>query len=155
MAYGNPYFQNYPYTGNYPQMGAVPDLMGQYKAPYQQAMAMQNPQQMPMQNAQAAGNDMIWVQGEAGMKAYFVAPNCTVTLWDSENPVIYLKSADANGVPSTRTLDWTERTTQKPLNHVCQCAGKYASAEEVRAMADEIAALKKQIEGMNMKDAES
>jgi hypothetical protein len=26
----------------------------------------------------------IWVQGEAGAKSYLVAPNKTVTLWDSE-----------------------------------------------------------------------
>mgnify|MGYP001025061831 CR=1 FL=1 len=34
-----------------------------------------------------------WVQNEAGMKAYVVARNSTVVLWDFENPVIYIKSA--------------------------------------------------------------
>ena len=42
---------------------------------------------------------IIWVSGEAGAKAYLVAPNNTVQLWDSESQTIYLKSADACGMP--------------------------------------------------------
>ena len=63
-------------------------------------------------------NGIIWVQGEAGAKSYLVAPNTTVQLWDSESPVIYLKSADASGMPSIKTLDYTvrESTNQKPVN---------------------------------------
>ena len=29
------------------------------------------------------GQSMIWVQGEEGARAYMVAPNSTVPLWDS------------------------------------------------------------------------
>lgn len=54
-------------------------------------------------------NALIWVQGEAGAKSYLVAPNSTVTLWDSESQTIYIKSADATGMPSIRTLDYTIR----------------------------------------------
>jgi hypothetical protein len=50
-----------------------------------------------------------WVQGEAGAKSYLVAPNNTVTLWDSEAQVIYLKTADASGLPSMKILDYTIR----------------------------------------------
>lgn len=50
-----------------------------------------------------------WVQGEAGAKSFLVAPGNTVTLWDSEAQVIYLKSADASGMPSMRILDYTIR----------------------------------------------
>lgn len=53
--------------------------------------------------------DIIWVQGEAGAKAYLVAPNTTVTLWDSESPTIYVKTSDGRGIPSMRVLDFTER----------------------------------------------
>jgi hypothetical protein len=49
------------------------------------------------------------VQGEAGAKSYLVAPNSTVTLWDSEAQSIYLKSADAAGMPSIKVLDYTIR----------------------------------------------
>ena len=65
--------------------------------------------QPPVQNQQINDNPMIWVQGEAGAKAYPVAPNTTVVLWDSERTVIYIKRADANGVPTMRIFDYTER----------------------------------------------
>lgn len=54
---------------------------------------------------------IIWVQGESGAKGYLVAPNTTVQLWDSEAQVIYLKTADASGMPSIKTLDYTIRDT--------------------------------------------
>ena len=53
---------------------------------------------------------IIWVQGEAGAKAYSVAPGTTIQLWDSEDQVIYLKSADISGMPSMRVLEYTERS---------------------------------------------
>lgn len=128
MAYGN-YGNNYggyygnPYQMMYPQSGAMPDMLNQYKSPYQaqmpqqmaqmpQQMTQQMPQapQMPQQGQVETRNGRIWVQGEEGAKAFIVAPGCTAELWDSENPTIYLKSADQSGVPSMRILDWTERT---------------------------------------------
>lgn len=62
--------------------------------------------QMPQAN-QSTG--IIWVQGEAGAKSYLVAPNTTVQLWDSEENVIYLKTADSSGMPSMKILDYTIR----------------------------------------------
>lgn len=55
------------------------------------------------------GGSLIWVQGEAGAKSYLVAPNTTVALYDSERQTIYLKSADASGMPSMKVLDYTIR----------------------------------------------
>lgn len=74
-------------------------------------MQMQ-PTQMQTQQADSGG--IIWVQGEAGAKAYLVAPGNTVQLWDSESQTIYLKSADMSGMPSMRILDYTERNTAQP-----------------------------------------
>ena len=88
--------------GMYPQ--AVPDQLAQLRQNHQM-QAMQQPTVQPQ--GEPAG--IIWVQGEAGAKAYLVAPGSTVQLWDSENPVIYLKSADMSGMPSMRVLDYTER----------------------------------------------
>lgn len=68
----------------------------------------QMPAQQPQQQNQNQ-NNIIWVQGEAGEKSYLVAPNTTVPLWDSENQVIYLKSADAMGRPTVKILDYTIR----------------------------------------------
>lgn len=65
-------------------------------------------QQQPMfqqqDQRQQNGDGRIWVQGEVGAKAYLVAPNNTVALWDSEQQVIYLKTVMPNGVPSMTKL---------------------------------------------------
>ena len=60
-------------------------------------------------NTQQNTSGLIWVQGEAGAKSYMVAPNNTVALWDSESQTVYLKSADASGMPSMRILDYSIR----------------------------------------------
>lgn len=80
----------------------------QYQA-YQQPYQMQNQQQL--QNPQQMNSGIIWVSGEAGARGYMVAPNTTVQLWDSDAQVIFLKSADASGMPSMKILDYTIRET--------------------------------------------
>ena len=131
MAYNQPYYNG----GYYPQYqnGAVPDMLGQYKGQYQQPI-----QQKPT-------NDIIWVQGEAGAKGYLVAPNNTVVLWDTENPVIYVKSADASGIPSMRVLDFEERNVnsqnngeKSPTTHKCTCGDKFATKEQLNAVEGKI-----------------
>ena len=84
------------YANNFPMS------YGQYYQQYQYQMPTQ--MSAPQQNT-----GITWVQGEAGAKSFFVAPNTTVQLWDSERQTIYLKSADASGMPSIKTLDYTIR----------------------------------------------
>ena len=61
----------------------------------------------------AQNNGIIWVQGEAGAKAYPVAAGNSVVLLDSENSVFYVKSTDTSGMPMPlRVFDFTERTSQ-------------------------------------------
>ncbi len=149
--YGNPYYQQPNYYGN---NGAAPDMLNQMKGQYQPQMVQQPmpqpmmPPQMPTAPANQT-NDIIWVQGEAGAKAYLVAPNNTVTLWDSESSTIYLKSADANGVPSMRVLDFTERTTnapKSPVEHVCKCGNNFIPKSELNAINAKFEALTSKIE---------
>lgn len=90
MAYNN----GFPVSYGYSQM----------QAPIQ--APMQAPIQAPMPQP---NTNLVWVQGEAGAKSYLVAPNNTLPLWDSEAQVIYLKSADASGMPSMKILDYTIR----------------------------------------------
>ena len=95
MAYNNGFPVSYPqyYMPQYqPQVPQVPQIQSQ-----------------PVQQQPQMNSNLIWVQGEAGAKSYQVAPNSAVQLWDSENQTIYLKSADANGIPSIKTLDYTIR----------------------------------------------
>lgn len=80
----------------------------------QQPMPQQMPAQavqQPVQPSQPVSNGIIWVQGEAGAKSHLVAPNTTVALWDSEAQRIFLKSADAAGMPSMKILNYTIEET--------------------------------------------
>lgn len=94
----------------------------------------QNVAQTPYNQPQTASNGIIWVQGEAGAKSYLVAPNNTVQLWDSEDQVIYLKSADASGMPSMKILDYKIREVNQPLAAptVAQGGDLYATKEELK-----------------------
>ena len=84
-----------------------------FPAGYQPAQMLYPQQNIPQQqNVQQQQTSMIWIQGEAAAKSYLVAPNSTVTLWDSESPTIYVKSTDSAGIPSMRIFDYKERTAE-------------------------------------------
>ncbi len=78
--------------------------------PYMAQQPMQMPQQIPQVQPQQQNQQRNWVQGIAGAKSFLVAPGQTVDLWDSEDTIIYLKSADASGIPSMQILDYTVRS---------------------------------------------
>jgi hypothetical protein len=122
--------------------GASPDMLTQFKYPYQMPqIGMPMTPMMPSQPKPTEG--FIWVQGEAGAKAYLVAPNNTVMLWDSENPIIYVKSADASGMPSMKILDFVERKPTEPKN----ATDKYVTTDQFEMLKSELESLKKNIEG--------
>ena len=73
------------------------------------------------------------MQGEAAAKSYMVAPGNTVQLWDSEEKIIYLKSADPSGMPSMKILDYTIRGEEKE-----QPAVVYATKEDLDALAEKV-----------------
>ena len=98
-------------------------------------------QQSQAQQSQPMNSSLIWVQGEAGAKSYLVAPNTTVQLWDSESQVIYLKSADASGMPSMKILDYKIRESAQPSQS--QVAGNLQSTEYVTR--DELTAFENKI----------
>jgi len=99
---------------------------------YQQPVSGQN---------QAVNQGIIWVSGEAGAKSYLVAPNATVTLWDSESQTIYVKSADASGMPSMKVFEYKERVNE-PSN------GAYATRTEIESINERLEELKSQIEAI-------
>ena len=103
---------------------------GGFPATYQPMFQAQQ-YQAPQQQNQQGG--LIWVQGEAAAKSYMVAPGNTVQLWDSEEKVIYLKSADPSGMPSIKILDYTIRGEEKETP-----AEEYATKAEVAALAEKI-----------------
>ena len=97
------------------------------------------PQGNSFQNG--TGSNLIWVQGEAGAKSYLVAPNQTVVLWDSEQNSIYLKSADASGMPSIKILDYTIRN-EMPQKADISAQKDFATKDDVEYLKKEINALK-------------
>ena len=129
MAYNQSYYAPYYQPNFYNQNGASPDMLSQMKGQYQPQMQMQAPQ-MPMQ---AQSSDFIWVLGEVEAVSFPVAPNNTVTLWDKNQPTIYIKSANAQGVPSMRILDFVERSQNAPKtaqNESFNFDGKFVTIEK-------------------------
>lgn len=77
-----------------PYMGAPQTTYNASNAPAQQ------------QNTQL--NVFAYVNGLEGAKAFFVPPNGRVLLMDSDNPVFYMKTANAMGQTSVRTFKFEE-----------------------------------------------
>lgn len=147
-----PYNSYFP-AGYQPVQNFYPQYA--YAQQPQQPQAVQPAPQTPQapQNAQPMSSNIIWVSGEAGAKAYLVAPNTTVQLWDSERQTIYLKSADASGMPSIKTLDYTIR--EMPQNNVVLASdgvsSTFATKDEVNILAERITALQSKIDGFTAK----
>lgn len=98
-------------------------------------------------------NGIIWVSGEAGAKAYLVAPNNTVQLWDSESQTIYLKSADASGMPSMKVLDYTIRESAQnapnlPVKQQNEDLSIYATREALDGVTAQITALRERVDNL-------
>lgn len=90
---------NQNYAPNY-------NMMPSYSSYYQQgAFPIYGQSQMSRDE-----QEIKWVQGEAGAKAYLLAPGKRILLMDSESDTFYVKSTDQNGVPlPLRIFDYKER----------------------------------------------
>ena len=119
------YNNGYPMTYQQYYPNAYPTQSNNY--PTQISVGAQQPQ-----------SGIIWVQGEAGAKSYLVAPNTTVQLWDSESQTIYLKSADASGMPSMRILDYIIRDSEKSLKMPPASSQSYVTKDELDAQISEL-----------------
>lgn len=108
--------------------------------PYYQAPNYQQNTQQQMQ-----GNGIVWVSGEAGAKAYLVAPNTSVALWDSESDVIYLKSADASGMPSMKVIDYKVRNSASEQSYSVNQQVSYATKDDVNMLQSEIDKLRSEM----------
>lgn len=117
---------------------------------YQQAAyypTQMQPQPQPQQgnSFQNGTSSLTWVQGEGAAKSYLVAPGNTVALFDNESQTIYIKSADASGMPSMRVLDYTFReSTPQKANIPPQ--NDYATKEDVSLIRKELDALRAKFE---------
>ena len=113
-------------------------------------MGYQQMNYQPMSYAQLQYNNQqnqsgpIWVSGEAGAKAYLVAPNTTVQLWDSESQTIFVKSADASGMPSMKILDYTIRGNT-PEASVNERREDFATKEDIYALQNKYAEIERKL----------
>ena len=111
---------------------------------YPQQLYQPQPQMVQPQTTQEEG--IKWVLGEAGAKAYPVAPNKSALLLDSENSVMYIKSTDASGMPlPLRIFDYTERTAQNAHNAVAEPKTDTVTREEFERLKDDVLRLTKGI----------
>ena len=125
---------------------AQPFMNPNYFNPYQQQVQppmdrlaqLQAQQYQPMQQPAQSNQSLIYVQGESAAKSWMVGAGQSVLLMDSENPVFYIKSADASGIPlPLRVFDYTERTQntsqnvlQVPNSAQINLDGKYVTRAE-------------------------
>ena len=127
--------------------------MGQYNPQYPQQMAqpMQNAQ-MPMQGQPT--NDFLWVLNENEATSYPVAPNNSFTLWDKNLPTIYIKSVNAQGVPSMRVLDFVERTATNPTPPVgtaFNSPNNFVTLDSFNVLKGDVEALRGKLVELNVK----
>lgn len=155
MAY-NPYYAPYYRPMNYyntsiPQEN--PNMQNAQQMPMQQPM-VQQPMQMPIPNM-TPNNDMIWVLSEGEAQSYPVAPNNSVILWDKNSDVVYIKSVNAQNVPSFRVLDYKERTPDNapktPEKHVCQCGDNFVSKKDFSVLESKFEALQSELDELKAK----
>lgn len=147
MAYYAPFYR----PTYYDQVQQNP--MGQFNQQYQQPMAqpMQNAQ-MPMQGQPTS--DFLWVLNENEATSYPVAPNNTVILWDKNLPTVYIKSVNAQGVPSMRILDFTERTATAPKTPSVpsfNSTSNFVTLDSFNALKGDVEALRGKLDELNSK----
>lgn len=164
MAY-TPYYAPYYRPMNYYNQSIPQDNQNMQNGQQFQQIPVQQPQQVPMQTPiqqtpmqptqMSVTNDMIWVLSEVEAQSYPVAPNNSVILWDKNNDVIYIKSANMQGVPSMRILDYVERiadnATKTAHNHDCQCGKEFVKVEAFERLQGDFEALRSELDELKAK----
>lgn len=99
---------------------------------------LQQPQNQPQFQSQTNGR-IIWVQGEAGAKSYFVAPGEAVVLFDSEKPVFYVKSTDPSGMPQPlKVYDFSEHKFVENQQITQPDLSQYVKKDELEKYLNEL-----------------
>lgn len=176
-------FNNYGY-GGYPAPNyyapPMPDQLAQLRngqqynnpmmnqQPMQPQMQQQSPVQQPQQPVtqiipqaqQPTLSGPVYVNGEAGMRGYLVAPGCSVLIFDADTDAhtFWIKTADAFGTPSFKTYDYTERVNahRTPETHVETAQAPivdYVTREEWNALKERAEALEAELEALKAKKA--
>ena len=106
----------------------------------------------PTQTSQIS-TGILWVGSEQEAQNYPVAPNNAVALWDSSNPVIYLKQTDASGRPNIKVYELKERTD--PSVEASKVQTNYVDKTELEALKTELKNIKKDLTALKRKQEDS
>lgn len=128
------------YGGYTPQVNPIANLNNAIGQCYQQIQSIPG----SMQTQPASGKLFVLNENEAA--SYLVAPNNMAILWDKNMPVIYVKSVDANNIPSMEILDYTVRSPNvaQPAQHECTCSKNFVTIDkfnELKEQFDSLAAM--------------
>lgn len=144
-------------------MGLTPSYTGmQYPAAYQNGSYSYNaapsqPYNPPVNTSYAAPQQqtavdvMQWVDGEIGAKAFQIPSgwpaNKPIPLWDTNDPIIYLKSINQLGMPNPlQKVHYTMEEVQQPVLMTGQSGSAipantdYVTKDDIRTMKDELIA---------------
>ena len=157
MTYGNyaPFYRGGYFNPMQTTMPGMAENQSQFSQPYQQPIQT-NSAPMQMQT-QPINDTMLWVLNENEASSFPVAPNNSVVLWDKNNKTFYIKTANAQGIPSMQTYDFTERTENvqnEPVKHECTCGDKFATKEQINTLENKIDDLTAKYEELTRSAAE-
>ena len=105
---------------------------------------------------QTPSSQFVWVQGEAGAKSYPVAPGNRIALFDSENPVVYIKTVDLSGKPAEMEIFDLVKREPKPVEESPKVDfTSFITREEIsQIVADSVSKeVEKAISGLSLKPA--
>ena len=86
-------------------------------------------------NVFAPTSNIVYVQGDAGAKAYPLANGYTMLLMDSEQQRFFIKSTDAAGIPTMKTFKFEEEVQPEPEKI------EYATKSDFEELKSEIISL--------------
>lgn len=99
-----------------------------------------NPQGIQFQNQRnfAVGNsfnNIVWVQGIEGAKAFQLPANSRAQLMDSENEgVFYIKTSDDIGMCSLRSFEYTEKENSPVASNAKLDLSEYVRKDELQEL---------------------
>lgn len=116
---------------------------------YNSASNQSYAQPMPQPQQQTI-DVMQWVDGDVGAKAFQMPvgwpPNKPIPLWDTNEPIIYLKSINQLGMPNPlQKIHYTMDDVQQPALMSGQSAPRndeYATKEDIRSIREDFHSLK-------------
>lgn len=126
---------------------AYPNYGSGYYSPYMNVASQATPQvQVPQPQQPQTQSSILWVQGEAGAKAYPVGAGNSVLLMDTEDSVMYIKTVDVSGMPQPlRVFDYVERSAQGRSGAAAVANADTVTREEFEALREDVRRLSKGI----------